>query len=308
MRFLAETIPAVTVWFSVKGLPIASGMTDCQGLVHAPGVHWDARELLGACELSIWQFDHLVAGQRPFEPYRTTMKPSPFIDLTDGFGSYHEKIALKSPQFCRNLERKERKLTREKGSLLFVPDSHDVSAFRALLAWKSAQYRRTGQIDVFARPWIAELMKTLFDYRSGSFGGLLSVLYADESPIAAHFGLRAEKTLAHWFPAYDADFGKYSPGLIMHMRMAEFTPDVGIRIIDMGTGVQRYKDELKTGEFIVGAGIVSAGSLRAATHRAGIIGSKRVMAAIKQNPALFHSGRWLRRKYRSARYLQAPSG
>jgi CelD/BcsL family acetyltransferase involved in cellulose biosynthesis len=52
---------------SGKGVPIASGMTDCQGLVHAPGVQWDARELLRACELSIWQFDHLVAGQGPFE-------------------------------------------------------------------------------------------------------------------------------------------------------------------------------------------------------------------------------------------------
>jgi hypothetical protein len=29
----------------------------------------------------------------------------------------------------------------------------------------------------------------------------------------------------------------------MHLRMAEFTPAAGVRVIDMGTGVQRYEDE-----------------------------------------------------------------
>jgi CelD/BcsL family acetyltransferase involved in cellulose biosynthesis len=28
------------------GVPIAPGLTDCQGLVHAPGAEWDVRELL----------------------------------------------------------------------------------------------------------------------------------------------------------------------------------------------------------------------------------------------------------------------
>lgn len=283
------------------GVPIAAGLTDCQGLVHAPGVEWDARELLRACHLSAWEFDHLVDGQHPFEPYRTALSPSPFIDLTDGYGPYREKLIFRSPQFCRDLERKERKLAREAGQLRFVPDSHDESAFRALLAWKSTQYRRTGQVDIFARPWINDLVEALFSYRSGSFGGLLSVLYADEVPIAAHFGLRGGEILAHWFPAYDVRFSKYSPGLIMHMRMAEFTPGVGVRVIDLGTGIQRYKEELKSGEFFVGSGIVITKSLLAVMHRRGRIGSRRVVAAVKRNPALFHAAGWLRKRYRSAR-------
>jgi CelD/BcsL family acetyltransferase involved in cellulose biosynthesis len=290
--------------WSGAGMPIAAGVTDSQALVHAPGVQWDARELLRACGLSVWQFDHLVEGQRPFEQYRTATRPSPFIDLTDGFDSYHEKLAFRSPQFCRNLERKERKLERETGHLRFDPDSRDESAFRALLAWKSTQYRRTGQVDVFARPWVASLIEALFNYRSSSFGGLLSVLYADETPIAAHFGLRGGDILAHWFPAYDVEFSKNSPGLIMHMRMAEFTPSVGIRIIDMGTGIQRYKEELKSGEFFVGTGIVARSSLLAAAYQMRRTGGRRVVEAVKRNPVLFRSAGWLRQKYRSARNAQ----
>jgi CelD/BcsL family acetyltransferase involved in cellulose biosynthesis len=282
-------------------VPIADGLTDCQGLVHTPGLSWDTRALLRACGLSAWQFDHLVAGQGPFEPYRTELRPSPFIDLSEGFAVYRDKLSARSPKFCGNLERKERKLAREVGDLRFVADSRDESAFRALLAWKSMQYSRTGQVDIFARPWTAELMAALFTHRSGSFCGLFSVLYAGDRPVAAHFGLRGGGTLAHWFPAYDVAFGKYSAGLIMHMRMTEFTPGAGVRIIDLGTGEQRYKDELKSGEFFVGAGIASTGSLVGTAYRAGRTGGQRVVAGIKDNPALFRAAHWLRGQYRSAR-------
>lgn len=50
------------------------------------------------------------------------------------------------------------------------------------------------------------------------------------------------------FPTYDVEFSRYSAGPTMHLRIAEFTPAAGVRVIDMGTGVQRYKDELKNGD------------------------------------------------------------
>ena len=60
-------------------------------------------ELLRACKMSVWQFDHLVEGQRPFERYATAVAPSPVIDLTAGFAAYEEKLQAKSPQFCKDL-------------------------------------------------------------------------------------------------------------------------------------------------------------------------------------------------------------
>jgi CelD/BcsL family acetyltransferase involved in cellulose biosynthesis len=148
------------------GMPIAAGLTDCQGLIHAPGLQWDARELLRGCRLPAWRFDHLEASQQPFERYRTGVERSP-------------------------------------GELRFVADSDDISAFRSLLAWKSAQYRRTGQFDIFAWSWVTGLIEALFATRGDYFGGLFSVLYAADVPVAAHFGLRGGDILAHWFPAYD---------------------------------------------------------------------------------------------------------
>lgn len=290
------------------GVPIAPGVTDSQGLVHAPGVQWDARGLLRACRLSVWKFDHLVDGQQAFDPYRAAVTPSPVIDLAGGFDAYYESLSARSPQLCKNIERKARKMAREVGELRFVPDSSDESAFRALLGWKSEQYRRTGQVDVFARPWMTGLTEALFGTRGEHFGGILSVLYAGDVPVAAHFGLRCAHVLGHWFPAYDTEFSKYSPGLILHLRMAEFTPQAGIGIIDMGTGAQRYKDELKSGEIFVGQGVVSGRSVLAAAHRAQGTGSQWAVRLVKQQPVLFKTAGWLRRQYRLTRSARPEAG
>ena len=89
------------------GVPIGYGINDCQGLIHAPDVEWDPRELFRACKVSVWQFDQLVEGQRPFERYATAVAPSPVIDLTAGFAAYQEKLRARSPQFCKDLARRD---------------------------------------------------------------------------------------------------------------------------------------------------------------------------------------------------------
>jgi CelD/BcsL family acetyltransferase involved in cellulose biosynthesis len=290
-----------------SGVPIAAGLTDCQGLVHTPGLEWDARQLLRACGLSVWQFDHLADGQRPFEMYRVDTVPSPVIDLTGGFESYYQKIAVKSPQLCRNMERKARKLAREVGELRFVPDSRDISVLRALMALKSDQYRRTAQVDIFARPWIAGLVETLFATNGSHFSGLLSVQYAGDVPVAAHFGLRCGPVLAHWFPVYDTRFSRYSPGIILHLRLAEATHSTGVRLIDMGTGAKRYKEELKSGDIFVGNGVVTRRSPLAAAHKARSVAGQWAVRTIKDYPHLFAAAASLRRHYRRARRAPQPS-
>jgi CelD/BcsL family acetyltransferase involved in cellulose biosynthesis len=61
-------------------------------------------------------------------------------------------------------------------------DVIELVSLRMLMNWKSDQYRRNSWIDIFARPWIADLVNYLFSIRSERFAGLLSVLYAEETP------------------------------------------------------------------------------------------------------------------------------
>lgn len=134
------------------GRAIGLGLSDCQGLVHGPGFQWDAHELLAACGLAVWEFDHLASGQQPFEQSATGSFPSPVIDVEEGWEAYLARLRTQSPKFTRTTLAKERKLGREYADVHYVHDERDPAALRTLMGWKSAQYRRTGRSDRFAHP------------------------------------------------------------------------------------------------------------------------------------------------------------
>lgn len=194
--------------------PIGAGLTDCQGLVHVPGLErgLDAKELMRACGLSVFEFDHLVEGQAPVEPYTSTRAASPVIDSGHGYGTFKAQLRERSPKVLRTTRSKGRKLGRDVGELRFEDDVRDPDALRLLMSWKSAQYRRTGRTDRFARPWIVGLVEHLLGAEDAACAGRLSMHYADGQPVAGHFGLRSEAVLAAWFPAYDVRFARVLAG------------------------------------------------------------------------------------------------
>lgn len=240
--------------------PVGAWLSDCQGLVHAPEFQPEPGELLRGCGISAWQFDHLVSWQQPFTRYQVASARSPVIDLADGSDVYYARLKAESPQ-RNDLGRKTRKIERELGPLRFVIDSCDPADLRTLMGWKSDQYRRTGRNDRFDEPWIVELIARLFEHRPGlggegqaGFRGLLSMLYAGDTPVAGHFGLVYGGVLAHWFPAYDSRYSKYSPGLMQLLEMTREAPGLGISSIDLGKGTARYKENMKSYDLTVAEG------------------------------------------------------
>jgi CelD/BcsL family acetyltransferase involved in cellulose biosynthesis len=249
------------------GRAVGLGLSDCQALVHRPGVTWDAHELLRACGLVSFEFDHLVEEQKPFDGYLTGTFASPVIDLPDEGDGYVEWLRRTSPRHTKTTLAKERRLRSDAGEVRFVLDERDRRVLGTLMRWKSAQYRRTGRMDRFARPWIVDLVDDLFAVRAEHLTGMLSVLYADDRPVAAHFGPRSHTVLAGWFTAYDPAFSRYSPGLIMHPRMVEAAGRHGVRLVDLGRGDMEYKNWLKTRELRVGEGLAYRASPVAVAHR-----------------------------------------
>ena len=152
-------------------------------------------------------------------------------------------------------------------------------------------------IDVFDRLWIVDLVRYLFSAHSDSFSGLLSLLYAGETPVAGHFGLLAGHVLAHWFPAYDTRFRRQSPGLIQHLRMAEETAALDVHVIDMGTGAERYKQTLKSYDLFVAEGVATQGLLFPVAYRARRALAGWARGEIRQHPALFHAADRVLRHY-----------
>jgi CelD/BcsL family acetyltransferase involved in cellulose biosynthesis len=269
------------------GVPVCGWLTECQGVVHAPGATWDPRELLRGCGISAWRFDSLIPEQAPFAAYHKNIAASPLIDLSDGFAAYYEKLKVKSPRFCKEIARRARKMEREIGELRVVADSRASSALHTLLAWKSERYRETDHVDRFQQPWLVELLDSLLATQTARLSGVLSVLYAGDQPVAAQFGLRADSLLVGWFTAYETSLGKYSPGLIHIKGLAEEMAAADVRTIDMGGGAKNYyKETMKSYDSYLAQGVVTERSVLGVTHRVRNAVTWTARRTVHQHPAL----------------------
>ncbi|MFE6525278.1 GNAT family N-acetyltransferase [Streptomyces sp. NPDC057794] len=269
-----------------RGRAIGLGVSDSQGAVLRPGIRLDARRLLRACGLSSWEFDNLEAGQDAFAAHAAEELASPVVDIGEGFERYAERLRATSPGFLRQTLAKERRLARRVGAVRFVYDARDPGALRALMEWKSAQYRRTGRRDRFAQEWITRLVGLLGESEEPECRGVLSVLYAADRPVAAHFGLRSRTVLSWWFPAYDRAYAKYSPGLVLQLRMLRAAAADGIGTVDLGSGPARYKDSLKTRDLRVYEGAVVRPVPGGAVHWLGREPARAARRFVRNRPRL----------------------
>ncbi|GAA3441537.1 hypothetical protein Pve01_23730 [Planomonospora venezuelensis] len=269
------------------GKPLGGFLTTCHGLISVSDLKVDVRALLRTCRLSVFDFDHMVAGQPTFAPYQTDVRPAPVMDLSAGFDAYVEQVRANSPKNYKTVRYKERKFGREQGGLRFEWDSADTGALRQLMQWKSDQYRRTGRVDRFAQPWIVRLLDEMHAERSPHFAGVLTMVYAGDTPVAGHFGLRTADTLVGWFPAYDTEFARYSPGIVHHLLMAEHAAGAGLRQVDMGKGGREYKGWLKSGDLFVAEGRVSRPSPTAAVHWMGRTPVNKARTIVTDRPELY---------------------
>ncbi|MET9344647.1 MULTISPECIES: GNAT family N-acetyltransferase [unclassified Nonomuraea] len=270
------------------GAAIGSWVSLCQGVIHRPGADFAADTLLKGLGLHVWEFGCLVERQPWFHPYETLSQQSVVLDLSDGYAAYAAGLAKRSSKFYKSTLYKERKLGRDFGEVTFDFAARGADDFRVLREWKSAQYRRMGRADRFGQSWVVELAERLHAIDSPTFAGPLSMMYVDGRPVAGHFGLRSDTVLIGWFPAYDPEFAKYSPGLIQHLHMAEAAAEIGIRSLDLGIGTNsEYKDALRSTGAPVGEGVVRRRTMGAALHRMRHEPVRRVRRLILESPRIY---------------------
>jgi CelD/BcsL family acetyltransferase involved in cellulose biosynthesis len=278
------------------GRPVAPGVSDCQAVIHIPGFEWSARDLLDGCRLDVWEFDHLIGEQTASAGRSVVIRSSPLIDVSDGYEAYLAERQATSKKILKSTLYKLRKLERNLGETHFEFDDRDPDALRVLMRWKSAQYRRAALRDRFAVDWVAQLIWDLFETRSDGCAGILSVLRSSDGLVAGHFGLRSEHSLSCWFPAYDISLGKYSPGLSLHLKMAEAAAADGIRYVDLGKGDEDYKQSLKSGDLTVAEGWIDRPSGLAIAHRVQRAPHRILFKFIVGHPRLRRLARRMQRR------------
>lgn len=249
------------------GRPLGWPHSNYHGPVLAADAELDPRELVRACELGTWTYDHVPAELSEFGAHSFGRARSPYVDLSRGFEHYlagrrrHSKVRTV-------LGRLARKLTREVGPVSFVLESHDAALLHQLVEWKRLQYAETGVRDVLARAESRALLEAIHAVRAAEFSGTLSVLYAGDELVALEFGMRSSRVWHSWFPAYNRALGKYSPGYMILLELARGAAALEIREVDLGKGEAPYKLILASGSHELLEGCVGANALAALQVRA----------------------------------------
>lgn len=225
-----------------SGAPIGATICDAQAFIGRAEWSFDAGQLVDAAGLARWRFDHLTTRQTAFAPYYHARHQSPVIHLQAGYEAFVQELRTHSKDFLAQVGRRRRKLEREVGPVVCEWQSAQIDQDMAVLQqWKSDQYERGGSWDRFAEGWITETVASLARSRDPSCTGVLTVLRAGDRLVAAHFGLLGRDRLSWWFPAYDPEFGRYSPGLILLLALAAEAAGKEVPLIDLGRGEHDYK-------------------------------------------------------------------
>jgi len=256
--------------------PVGGDLSGVHGLIvdesaSAGATRIDPRGLLAQCGLKAWEFIHVPVEQRMLEPYQWVRHRSPWTDLSDGFDAYHQQRRREgSSTICKTL-RKMRKIERELGPLRLVADATDPRVFGALLDWKVKRYQCTCRINHLRSPWKVALLRHLAVMRDSQFGGQLSAMYAGDHLLAVHLGLFSHGVLHGWFPAFNEQFARYSPGLVFWVRLMQEAQQMGVRRIEWGRGDARYKDSLSNGVSWLGEGAVDLRPVARLVHRCNCV-------------------------------------
>jgi len=283
---------------STLGVAHPPGLSLCtyEGVVTERELDWSAEELLKGCRLSAWTFNHLLASQAPLERFHWSHAHAAVVDLPQRFEDYREQKRSSGSETISKMLRKRRSLEREVGPVRLVALSDDSRLLDTVIEWKRAQYRRILSIDHLAPGWTRELLRRIARFRNDDFSGMLSALYAGDHLLAAHFGMHSRGLLHGWFPVYNHDFEKYSPGMVFWITLAEQAADLGIRRIDLGKGDERYKQSLKTGDVLLATGAVDRHFLSGAIRKGCWDAQQRILASPMAGPVrrIVHAWRGVR--------------
>lgn len=260
--------------------PVGWPAADFQGPIRAAEGELCPTDLLvdGVRE---FEFDHLLPQGPSFDPWTVASRPSPYLDTTGGLEGYLARASRAGKDNMGQARRRAAKAERTMGPVLFAAEVTDHEVLTQVIELKRAQYAATGSRDYFAKPERIDLMHQLLTTSVSGFAGILSTVHIGDHLVAAHFGIRSERVLHWWFPVYDPAYAQLSPGWILLRELVTATPGLGIRRIDLGRGDDEYKRRAKTGEVLVGQGIVTRSSARRMVRRA----RRNAVDAVKASPA-----------------------
>lgn len=270
-------------------MPAGAPMNDYQALVTEPALMINPRRLVDALGVDRLDFSQILTDQLAFAPHMRGTALSYVAQTPDGYAAYAEGRRATGSGIIKDIDKRRRKAEREVGPVRFTALDADRAAFDHLLAWKRAQYRATGQTDVFAASWTTELLRGLFaEQAEGVRGGLFS-LHIGNRLAAVQFNLLGHRTVHAWIIAHDDAFERYSPGLMLFQDILKWMDKTPYRALDLGAGDYRFKLQLASLHRPVAHGFVGrpspAAVFRGAQYGVRAAAEALPLGSISQLPA-----------------------
>ncbi|WP_310213571.1 GNAT family N-acetyltransferase [Caulobacter sp. BE264] len=269
--------------------PIGSPLSDYHGLVSRAEAGLRIADVLRAAEVSVFRYSGLIDPHAVFPVSSETDRTAYLIDLSGTTAdAYLEAVRAESPKKIKNYRRLDNKLDREVGEVRLVAGDMSRDAFNLLIDWKRDQLARTGGHDFLRADWTRELMADLFTARDGAMRGLMINLYAGDTLVGGHFGVRQGATYHPWIASTNPEMAAWSPGQIFFLRAIAAMPELGLTRYDLGPGHDHYKRAYGLSTIQIGEGAATAASVAgrvahsmesvwslAGAHGAGPVGQLR---------------------------------
>ena len=220
--------------------PIAKGFNDAHGLICSGSDPLNYAEVIKAIGVNAYRFHALAGPGVGAEPYIMGRTRSFLADLEGHPEGYVEFLESTRATIYKQ-RRKTKKMSKDLGPVRLEIDCRDEATFDKLIQLKRNQYQRTHLYDLLGVPWATDMLRTLWREKQNACRGLLSVLYAGDELVAAHFGMIEGSLLHYWFPTYEPEYHAYSPGTAMFLEISKQAPGLGVKKIDLGCGEQAYK-------------------------------------------------------------------
>ncbi|WP_158639282.1 GNAT family N-acetyltransferase [Elioraea rosea] len=227
---------------------IGSNLSDHSGVIARPGFKITPAEMLRLSGIGALFIDHLTGGQEVFGLEAEEWRLGHTIDLAGGAEAYFAALGVANKGFLADTERRMRRLEKDYGTAEFTfVDQPGWEEVQAVIDAKRAQYARTGAGDSFADPAHLRLIQALVATADPECRPVVSTLSAGGRVLARHLGLLHAGRLSYWFPVYDVEAQKVSPGRTLLWRTIRDADRHGIVWIDRGEGDSQAKRDFSTG-------------------------------------------------------------
>lgn len=284
--------------------PVGGPLNDVSGLIAEPGADIAPAEMLRSGGVPIYDFSTALSAQTGWTAGGAKTDGSWVMDTSNGYEAWEQRRTQLAAKAMRNMRMRRRRLEGVEGGFRFVMADDRPEAFQTMVAWKSAQYRRTKVFDAFSVAWTGRLLQAILRRRSDRFSGLCSTLYVGDRIAAVHVGMASGRLTHFWFPAYDNDFGRMSPGLLLLTELARTAASLGHYGVEMGPGDYGFKRDLADYQIGLTSGFLATPSAMGMARRAAAWATRTIESAPLGAPAQW-PGKALRKLDRLAGFYAA---